>query len=93
MKPIYVLFAAFSFYFTALYAQSTKIISLPWKKISEASAPSIQTPRIQANNAGYFSLNTQGLIDAFHGITYREGQRNGFVAEVQFPYPDGTLHT
>lgn len=93
MKPIYVLIAAFSLCFPALHAQSKKIISLPWKKISDTSVPSIQTPRIHANNAGYFSLNTEHLIDAFQGITYREGQRNGFVAEVQFPYPDGTLHT
>ncbi|MFM7386877.1 MAG: reprolysin-like metallopeptidase, partial [Bacteroidota bacterium] len=93
MNPIYILFAAFSFCFTTLHPQSTKTISLPWQKISEASVPSIQTPRIHANNAGYFSLNTEHLIDAFQGIAYREGKLKGFVAEVQFPYPDGSLHT
>jgi hypothetical protein len=93
MKIVYHFFLLTLTANCTLMAQQTKQVHLPWNPISEASLPAHLTPQIKAQHAAYFTMDTQGLLESLQGITYREGALQGAVGEVEFPFPDGSLHT
>lgn len=93
MKIVYHFFLLALAANCTLMAQQTKQVHLPWNPISEASLPAHLTPQIKAQQAAYFTMDTQGLLEALQGITYREGALQGALGQVEFPFPDGSLHT
>ena len=93
MKPYYALCFSMMCLLTSTFAQNLRSVSLPWEPITHEALPAQNSPTIVASSAAYYSLETTGLLEAFQGITYREGPQNGFVAQIQLPFPDGSLHT
>ena len=74
-------------------AQDLKSIFLDWRT-SDIEANTLLGPSmIQAVGYKAFRLDVSSLQSKLEGVTYREGQINGFIAELQFPYPDGSMHT
>ena len=76
-----------------LTAQNLKLIFLDWRT-SDIEANTLLGPsKIQAVEYKIFRLDVSSLPSKLEGVTYREGLINGFIAELQFPFPDGTMHT
>ena len=93
MKRIY-LFAIFSalVFFNTPWAQQLKEIETTWKNVTLEALPELSAPRIHASAYQVFQLDVNSMRTALEGITYREGVLNGFVASIDFPYADGTIH-
>ena len=73
-------------------AQQVKSINLPWVNVSSEDLSAYGEPRIKATDFQVYRLNTAPIRASLDGITYREGNLNGFIASLNFPYSDGTLH-
>ena len=93
MKRIY-LFAIFSglVFFNTPWAQQLKEIETTWKNVTLEALPELSAPRIHASAYQVFQLDVNSMRTALEGVTYREGVLNGFVASIDFPYADGTIH-
>lgn len=93
MKRIY-LFAIFSVlvFFNTPWAQQLKEIETTWKNVTLEALPELSAPRIHASAYQVFQLDVNSMRTVLEGITYREGVLNGFVASIDFPYADGTIH-
>lgn len=78
--------------FAPTWAQSLKSINLPWVNVTSEDLSAYGEPRIKATSFQVFRLNTAPIRASLDGITYREGNLNGFIAALNFPYSDGTLH-
>ena len=93
MKRIY-LFAIFSalVFFNTPWAQQLKEIETTWKNVTLEALPELSAPRIHASAYQVFQLDVNSMRAALEGITYREGVLNGFIASIDFPYADGTIH-
>ena len=76
-----------------LTAQNLKSIFLDWRISDIEANTSLGPSKIQAVRHKIFQLDVSSLQSELEGITYREGRISGFIAEIQFPFPDGTLHT
>ena len=75
-----------------LSAQNTKSVNYQISPVSEETVLAQGDLQIHATNAIYFEIDEETLLAQLNGIMFREvGQ--GFVAELQFPHPDGSLHT
>lgn len=73
-------------------AQQVKSINLPWVNVSSEDLSAYGEPRIKAKAFQVYRLNTAPIRASLDGITYREGNLNGFIAALNFPYSDGTMH-
>lgn len=73
-------------------AQQVKSINLPWVNVSSEDLSAYGEPRIKATAFQVYRLNTATIRASLDGITYREGNLNGFIAALNFPYSDGTMH-
>ena len=93
MKRIY-LFVIFSglVFFNTPWAQQLKEIETTWKNVTLEALPELSAPRIHASAYQVFQLDVNSMRAALEGITYREGVLNGFIASIDFPYADGTIH-
>ncbi|GAB5417255.1 MAG: zinc-dependent metalloprotease family protein [Crocinitomicaceae bacterium] len=94
MKTVlYSLVAASSLLLSGnLAAQNRKTVSYPAQQVSEQTVLAQGDLQITATDAIYFEINEEALVAQLNGIMFREvGQ--GFVAELDFPHPDGTFHT
>jgi len=93
MKRIY-LFSIVSVlvFFNTPWAQQQKDIETNWKNVTLEALPELSAPRIHAAAYQVFQLDVNSMRAALEGITYREGVLNGFVASIDFPYADGTIH-
>lgn len=75
-----------------LTAQNTKSVNYAVQPVSEATVLQHGDLQIRATDAIYFEMDEEALVAQLNGIMFREvGQ--GFVAELDFPHPDGTFHT
>ncbi len=94
MKTVlYSLVAASSLLLSGnLAAQNRKTVSYPAQQVSEQTVLAHGDLQITATDAIYFEMNEEALVAQLNGIMFREvGQ--GFVAELDFPHPDGSFHT
>ena len=93
MKSIYLwsIVSALVFFNTP-WAQQLKEIETTWKNVTLEALPEISAPRIHATAYQVFQLDVNSMRAALEGVTYREGGLNGFVASIDFPYSDGTIH-
>lgn len=78
--------------FAPAWAQQVKSINLPWVNVSSEDLSAYGEPRIKATAFQVYRLNTAPIRASLDGITYREGNLNGFIAALTFPYSDGTMH-
>jgi len=74
-------------------AQTIKHIQYDIEYVSTTSIPVIGVPQIQASAFQLFRLDIEALRQQLDGITYREGEINGFIGNLQLPYTDGTTKT
>jgi len=75
-----------------LTAQNTKSVNYAVQPVTEATVLQHGDLQIQATDAIFFEMDEEALVAQLDGIMFREvGQ--GFVAELNFPHPDGTFHT
>ncbi len=75
-----------------LTAQNTKSVNYAVQPVTEATVLQHGDLQIRATDAIYFEMDEEALVAQLNGIMFREvGQ--GFVAELNFPHPDGTFHT
>jgi hypothetical protein len=74
------------------WAQQIKEIETTWKNVTLEALPELSAPRIHATAYQVFHLDVNSMRAALEGVTYREGGLNGFVASIDFPYSDGTIH-
>jgi hypothetical protein len=73
-------------------AQVVKQINYPIQPLEATSASLNGTKRIHATNYQLYTINVPALASELNGITYREGQLNGFIGKMSFPHPDGSFH-
>lgn len=75
-----------------LTAQNTKSVNYAVQQVTEETVLQHGDLQIRATDALYFEMDEEALVAQLEGIMFREvGQ--GFVAELDFPHPDGTFHT
>ena len=93
MKIIYLCSVVSAlFFFNTSWAQQLKEIETTWKNVTQEALPELSAPRIHATAYQVFHLDVNSMRAALEGVTYREGGLNGFVASIDFPYSDGTIH-
>ena len=90
LKSLFTLFLGFSFFG---YSQNIKKVIYTKKEISKTTANFFGTPQIQATQYKVFQINIVELKAQLNGIAFREHDNSGFVAQLEFPHPDGTMHT
>lgn len=90
-RIIYVVGVFLCMYSEVVCAQEVKVINYPIEEVQVT--PALGTPVIQASNYKLFRIQPTVLFQELEGVTYREGEINGFVGQIQLPHPDGTLHT
>jgi hypothetical protein len=73
-------------------AQGIKSLPLLWQEVPFESTLLMGNPRIQVNHAKVFKLQLSTIIEDLKTVTYREGNMKGSVAELSFPYEDGSFH-
>ena len=93
MARLYLSIFIFIISIFPLTAQNLKSIFLDWRSSEIEANTSLGPSKIQAVRHKIFHLDVSSLQSELEGITYREGRISGFIAEIQFPFPDGTLHT
>jgi subtilisin-like proprotein convertase family protein len=83
------------FLWTALPAvsQNIKNIDLGMTEATRTDLLGLGNPQINAINGRIYELDVNTLKAELIGISHREVPQSGFVAEVNFPHPDGTVHT
>lgn len=85
-----LLFALPSFTGTA---QNIKIIDIGMMEVSRADILPLGDPQIDADQARIYQMDLTALKAELVGIAHREVSTSGFVAQLDFPHPDGTMHT
>jgi hypothetical protein len=73
-------------------AQGIKSIPLLWQEVPFESTLLMGNPRIQVDHGKVFKLQLSTIIEDLKTVTYREGNMKGSVAELSFPYQDGSFH-
>ena len=75
------------------YSQNIKKIHFTKNEISNWTAAFFGTPQIQASEYKVYQIDIAALKSQLAGIAFREHENSGFIAQVEFPHPDGTIHT
>lgn len=75
------------------FSQNIKKVNYSIKEINKSTANFFGSPQIQAKAYKVYEIDVEQLKAQLDGIAYREHDNSGFVAQVQFPHPDGTMHT
>lgn len=75
------------------HSQNLKKVNYAKKEISKSTANFFGTPQIRATEYKVFQINIEELKSQLQGIAFREHDNSGFVAQLEFPHPDGTMHT
>lgn len=74
------------------YSQQIKRVNFKKIEIDKSTANFFGTPQIQAKEYKVFQMNIEELKNQLNGIAFREIDNSGFVAQLEFPHPDGTMH-
>lgn len=90
--PKSLIILTFSNLFFFGFSQEFKKVSYTKKEINKATANFFGTPQIQAKEYKVFQINIDEIRSQLDGIAYREIDNSGYVAQIEFPYPDGTMH-
>jgi hypothetical protein len=74
-----------------LTGQKTKIVSYAIENVDLQNTAQPGPVQIQASIFKIFKLDIETLKCGLEGVTYREGEINGFVGEIALPHPDGSI--
>lgn len=75
------------------FAQKSKTIQFNPIEISRQAVEAIGDFQIDATQAKFYQFDPAQLLPQLDGITNRSEENSGFVATIDFPFPDGTMHT
>jgi subtilisin-like proprotein convertase family protein len=94
MKKLLRLCICFVFVLTATYAfsQNIKKINLGMTEVSRADLLGLGDIQFNTVNGRIYELDIAALKADLIGISHRDVAQSGFVAELNFPHPDGTRH-
>ena len=87
------LFGALILCTMSAFGQNTKTIILDTKELTESELVGIGDVQIRATEAKIYRIDIQPLYEQLEGIAHREVAESGFTADLNFPHPDGTVHT
>ena len=87
------LFGALILCTMSAFGQNTKTIILDTKELTESELVGIGDVQIRATEAKIYRIDIQSLYEQLEGIAHREVAESGFTADLNFPHPDGTVHT
>jgi subtilisin-like proprotein convertase family protein len=82
------------FLWTALpaFSQNIKTVDFVMTEVSRAEVLGLGNLQIHAENARYYQFDIDALKSQMDGVMYREEPGVGFVAQLKFPHPDGTIY-
>ena len=75
------------------YAQQIKKVNYTKVEINKVAAQFIGSPQIQSKEYKVFQIDINTLKSQLDGIANRENDNSGFVAQLEFPQPDGSMRT
>ncbi|NRA12270.1 MAG: hypothetical protein HRT57_09980, partial [Crocinitomicaceae bacterium] len=87
------LFGALMLCTMSVFGQNTQKINLVADEVTASDLSGLGDFQIKATDAKIYQLDIQPLYEQLEGITHREIAERGFTAELNFPHPDGTMHT
>ena len=93
MTRLLTFFVAVLMTSSALWGQTDKKINYSIIEVSKAQVTSVGQLQISANNARYYQLDVAALRSGMVGVAHREQENSGFIAQIQFPHPDGSIQT
>ncbi len=74
------------------FSQTTKQVNINWNEVPKANVAFLGTPQIQASNYKVYQIDVDNIKNQMVGVMHREQAGSGFIAEVSFPHPDGSMH-
>ncbi len=74
------------------FGQSEKMVTYNLNEVSKATVEAFGPIQISTTKAKYFQIDVNSLSSQLAGIMHREDPTIGFVANLQLPHPDGSLH-
>jgi subtilisin-like proprotein convertase family protein len=89
-KVIFIAVLLFSFW---SFSQNEKTINYFLNEVPKSTIEQLGDFQIEAINAKYYFIDVQALRDQMIGVAHRDESTSGFVADIQFPHPDGSLHS
>lgn len=75
------------------FAQSTKKVNYMLSEVPKTNVVMLGAPQIQASSFKIFQMDITSLKSQLEGISNRTNEQVGFKAQVELPYPDGSLHS
>lgn len=87
-RSLVLVLGLFSFQFSV--AQTIQKLPSAHRFIPQAERGTLPAPTINAVAYEVVELHEEQLFQSLQGLTYREGELNGFVAHLDLPMPDGT---
>ena len=74
------------------FSQDNQRIPYSIQEISKDLVPVLGVPQITANDFKVYQINVDEIKQQLVGIGHREHENSGFIANVLFPHPDGSMH-
>lgn len=74
------------------FSQNTKTIDFTMTEVSRADIIGLGDIQIHAENARYYQFDIDALKAQMEGVMYREDPGVGFLAQLKFPHPNGTVY-
>ncbi len=88
---IYVLLSLLVIGYPAqLISQKTKLVANNIEYVELRNMPQPGSIQIEAGDFKIFKIDIQTLRSELEGVTYREGEINGFIGQIALPHPDGS---
>jgi subtilisin-like proprotein convertase family protein len=76
-----------------VYGQYEKAVTYAISEVSESTVMAAGEIQISATNKKYYLIDVNALREQMQGVMHRDDVSGGFIAELSFPHPDGTMHT
>ncbi|MEJ6777572.1 MAG: M12 family metallo-peptidase, partial [Crocinitomicaceae bacterium] len=74
------------------FAQTYQQVNYTVTEISKATSTFMGTPQIQATDYKVFQMDIDALKAQMIGVGFREDPGSGFIAQLSFPHPDGSMY-
>ena len=75
------------------FGQYEKNISYPLSEVSKSTVMAAGELQINAVNAKYYLIDVENLRSKMQGVIHRDDMAGGFIADLAFPHPDGSMHS
>lgn len=90
-KTLLLLFASVTSLFS--FGQKVKNIAFNPVEVSRSAVESNGDLQIDAHSAKFYQFDPSVLSSQLAGIMKRDVDNSGFVARINFPFPDGSMHS